>query len=209
MIAEGTTESTYDSEAKRVSIHARLFYSQDAVKWIDLQAVSKEAFARILKNKSLLTGDASTVFTISEDGTATAAEEEAGDDAEGKGAKFTELEVLRARVDAINAATGVVPVGCTVLDALNRVVPNRLFGGVPYPEKLEAYMHRTSPPGGATLAADLRGTWSVQSDPFKSVAICRSLLWPGYFFYYNGHELTWGSMYYGNGIRNNDLVFML
>lgn len=37
----------------------------------------------------------------------------------------------------------------------------------------------------------------------------RSLLWPGYFFYYAANELTWGSMYIGDGLRNNDLIFML
>ena len=42
---------------------------------------------------------------------------------------------------------------------MNRIVSNRLFPGVAYPEKLESYTHRTTPPGGATLAADLRGTW--------------------------------------------------
>lgn len=58
-------------------------------------------------------------------------------------------------------------------DAHNRIVPNRLFTGVAYPEKLESYMHRTAVPGGPTLAQDLRGTWSIHYDPFKQIAICR------------------------------------
>ena len=49
--------------------------------------------------------------------------------------------------------------GSVVANAMNRIVSNRLFPGVAYPEKLESYTHRTTPPGGATLAADLRGTW--------------------------------------------------
>lgn len=58
-------------------------------------------------------------------------------------------------------------------------------------------------------AQDLRGTWAVQYDAFKGVAQVRSLLFPGYFFYYAANELTWGSLYVGDGLRNNDLIFML
>ncbi len=58
-------------------------------------------------------------------------------------------------------------------DATNQIVSNRLFTGVAYPDKLESYMHRTTVPNGPTLAQDLRGSWSVQYDPFKKVAVCR------------------------------------
>lgn len=58
-------------------------------------------------------------------------------------------------------------------DAHNQIVSNRLFTGVAFPEKLESYMHRTAVPGGPTLAQDLRGSWSIQFDPFKKVATCR------------------------------------
>ena len=36
-----------------------------------------------------------------------------------------------------------------------------------------------------------------------------SLIYPGYTFYYDGRGLTWGGFYCGDGLRNNDLVFML
>ena len=50
---------------------------------------------------------------------------------------------------------------------------------------------------------------SVNYDPFKQVAAVRSLLFPGYTFYYAGQEATWGALYFGDGVRNNDLIFML
>ena len=50
---------------------------------------------------------------------------------------------------------------------------------------------------------------SVNYDPFKQVAVVRSLLFPGYTFYYAGHDCTWGALYMGDGVRNNDLIFML
>jgi radial spoke head protein 9 len=37
----------------------------------------------------------------------------------------------------------------------------------------------------------------------------RSLLYPGYHFYYSAHDLTWGGLYSGDGLRNDDLIFML
>lgn len=74
---------------------------------------------------------------------------------------------------------------------------------------LQAYSHRTELPDGKTLAKDVRGTWVIQYDEFRSIAVLRSLLYLGFFFYYNAREGTWGSMYCGDGMRNNDLVFML
>eukprot|EP00967_Tisochrysis_lutea_P013243 scaffold14782_cov22-Tisochrysis_lutea.AAC.1 len=92
-----------------------------------------------------------------------------------------ELAVLKHRIDMINDSTGVMPVHllnasrsgrredeasllilwslhAMLPDAHNCIVPNRLFTGLAYPEKLESYMHRTVAPGGPTLAQDLRGT---------------------------------------------------
>jgi hypothetical protein len=37
----------------------------------------------------------------------------------------------------------------------------------------------------------------------------RSLIYPGYSFYYDNRGLTWGGFYCGDGLRNFDLVFML
>jgi radial spoke head protein 9 len=41
------------------------------------------------------------------------------------------------------------------------------------------------------------------------VAVLRSLLAPGYCFYYNSSEMSWGGFYQGDGLRNTDLIFML
>jgi radial spoke head protein 9 len=99
-----------------------------------------------------------------------------------------------------------------IANAHNQVVPNRLFSGLDYPDKLESYVHRSSAleegkAGG--LAGDVRGSWSLQYDSFKGVAVLRSLLFPGYCFYYSSRDMTWGSLYVGDGMQNNDLVFML
>jgi hypothetical protein len=81
--------------------------------------------------------------------------------------------------------------------------------GAEYPDKLESYQHRTALPGGASLAHDVRGCWALHWDAFRGVAVLRSLLAPGYCFYYNAAELSWGGFYQGDGLRNRDLIFML
>ena len=40
-------------------------------------------------------------------------------------------------------------------------------------------------------------------------ALVRSMVWLGYTFYYDSQTATYGGMYVGTGIRNNDLIFML
>lgn len=64
------------------------------------------------------------------------------------GSQLSELQRLRSIVDNVNADTCVVPKGSLRLDASGKVVSNDGFQGVPYPDKLEAYIHGmvSSPP---------------------------------------------------------------
>ena len=55
--------------------------------------------------------------------------------------RVTELHRLRAAVDAVTDATAVVPARALMCDAARSVVPNPLFAGVAYPDKLESYLH--------------------------------------------------------------------
>jgi radial spoke head protein 9 len=64
-------------------------------------------------------------------------------------------------------------------------------------------------PDGPTLAEDVRGIWSLHWDAFSEVATVRCLLYPGYAFYYSHKALTWGGLYMGSGLKNNDLIFAL
>lgn len=209
LVAEGYNSAVLKDGV--VLFETKYYYSQDGVKWLDLQANEAATSARAFKIKAQLRGDPSQVYTVEEKNEAAAklVEGEGEEPPAPSVFELTELQVLRARIEDINSQTGVVPTGAMILDAHNHLVINKLFSGKQFPEKLESYQHRTTPPGGPTLAADLRGVWSVHYEPFKNIAVCRSLLCPGYFFYYNGHDNTWGSLYTGDGIRNNDLIFML
>ena len=49
--------------------------------------------------------------------------------------------------------------------------------------------------------------WSKQIDEgTNTIANIRSLVWPGYYFY---HTKQYGGMYYGYGIKNEDIEFLL
>lgn len=102
--------------------------------------------------------------------------------------------------------------GAYVANAHNQVVPARLFGGLAYPDRLECYVHRSAaleegPAGG--LAADVRGSWAAQWDSLRGLTLLRSLLWPGYAFFYSAPAQAWGGLYVGDGLRSDDLAFML
>lgn len=62
---------------------------------------------------------------------------------------------------------------------------------------------------GPSLADDVRGSWSLHHDKFKNRVTLRSLSYPGYTFYYDGAAQTFGGVYFGSGLKNTDLVFML
>ena len=51
--------------------------------------------------------------------------------------------------------------------------------------------------------------WSIFADVTKTVAVVRSQLWPGFFAYHRCNTNVCGHVYIGDGLRNNDLPFML
>ncbi|KAF6265861.1 radial spoke protein 9 [Scenedesmus sp. NREL 46B-D3] len=169
--------------------------------------------AHAAKLRMQLSGDPAFQYTVNDTagGPSSAAEPAADSEDSGKYV-VTEVQRLRTMIDNVNSATAVQPKGYFIANAHNEVVPNRLFSGLDYPDKLESYVHRSSlleEGKGGGLAGDVRGSWSLQYDSFKGVALLRSLLFPGYCFYYSSHGLTWASLYVGDGLQNNDLVFML
>ncbi|KAI8462338.1 MAG: radial spoke protein 9 [Monoraphidium minutum] len=213
LIAEGgcDTARVYGS---RVTFEPKVFFSQDGIRWADLPPLQPEVAARAARVRTMLTGDPAFQCGAGErdDPAAPGEAAGAGDGEDGGGAKstVTEAQRLRGMVDAINELAAVQPKGCCVANAHNQLVANKLFSGLEHPGKLESYQHRSQALApDASLAQDVRGSWSVAADPFKGVTVLRSLLYPGYFFYYDSRGLTWGGFYAGDGLRNDDLAFML
>ncbi|KIY96856.1 radial spoke protein 9 [Monoraphidium neglectum] len=209
LIAEGgcDTARVYGTQ---VTFEPKIFFSQDGIKWADLPRLEPEAAARAVRIRTMLTGDPAFQHNAAEADPAAAADDAGGGEgAAGPRVAVTEAQRLRGMVDAINELAAVQPVGCCVANAHNQLVTNKLFSGLEHPGKLESFQHRRALQPDASLAQDVRGGWSVAADAFKGVTLLRSLLYPGYFFYYDNRGLTWGGFYSGDGLRNNDLAFML
>ena len=53
------------------------------------------------------------------------------------------------------------------------------------------------------------GIWSIVFDTIHKKAEIKSFLWPGYYAFHIGHTSLFGGAYFGNGIKNKDVGFML
>ena len=51
--------------------------------------------------------------------------------------------------------------------------------------------------------------WSVRVDKGRGAAYLKSLVYPGYFFYHATGSGRFGGAYFGDGVRNEDIGFML
>lgn len=161
------------------------------------------------------------------DPTSTGEEEE--DEEEVVPDRFTELIRLSHTVRTIQMETGTVPAGAYIVGAKHNIMQNKSYAGLSDIEtfSLSSYYHfRVSSGLGASvlakkgvvkateffdpLAADTpSGVWSIQPNSNNTAACIRSLLWPGYFFFNTVGSPSYGGAYFGNGIKNRDVAFML
>lgn len=163
---------------------------------------------------SRFTGDSSTLL-----------EEEADE-----GETFSEVHRLAHTVAKIHNDTAVVPRGAWIVTATHEIVRNRAFEGAGNAAggKLSSYFHFRRPDSdkraaaldqpGIVPATDFLdplsedapdGAWAVQGSASGSTVAVRSLVWPGYHF---SHDVTTGAFagqYFGDGLKNADIAFML
>ena len=123
-----------------------------------------------------------------------------------------------------------MPRGAWLVDATHQVVKNKAYEGLSHEAagQLRSYFHFRAPlseraqmalekpgivrPGDFLdpIAEDgPPGTWGVQYDATNELACVRSFYWPGSYFC---HEIDTGnfvSVYFGDGLPNDDIQFML
>jgi radial spoke head protein 9 len=142
----------------------------------------------------------------------------------------TELDRLAYFVHTVERECQVVPIGSLKMTPLHEVRKNEGFKGLRGPSaiELENFVHfrrvltkekrdLIDRDEGIfnhqfldSLASDpLKGAWTVQKDTTESVILLRNKLWPGYYAYHRLNSQIYGGLYIGNGLRNNDLPFML
>ena len=143
---------------------------------------------------------------------------------------FKELDRLAYVVTAIENDTHVVPQGAFKLLPKHEVRRNVAFKGLAKEEQrdLSKYLHfRNVQSMGKKILIESdesvfrddifdvitedkpKGSWCVQLDSSKEIATVRSLLWPGYVAYNELGTGKFGGAYFGDGLKNKDLTFML
>jgi len=141
----------------------------------------------------------------------------------------TELNRLSHVVCSIENNCAVVPRGSFKFTPLKETIKNEAFRGlakdafsltswqhfrvVSQPDKV-SLMQRDEAVYNNGFLDDIqadypKGCWSLVKDCTESVANIRNNLWPGYYAFHRLNTPLYGSLYIGQGIRNNDLPFMV
>jgi len=139
---------------------------------------------------------------------------------------YTEKHHLAFLVSEIDNHTSVVPKGAFVVSPTHTIIGNSNFMGLSNSEAmdLENYYHFRKPEKtlrerngmiseteflDSILTTHPKGGWSLQVNPTRSTVTIRSLLFPGYSFSHDIATNKFSGVYFGNGVRNADIAFML
>lgn len=144
--------------------------------------------------------------------------------------RFREVHRLTQTVERIDHDCALVPRGALSLDAGKKVIVNGNNQGLGYETSLEAraYLHMRRPenPQGIALMRrpgivktddfmdcidrDMpKEMWSFSHDNAGMTAFVRNLYWDGYTFYTVVRNNEYGGAYFGTGVPNYDIAFML
>ena len=142
----------------------------------------------------------------------------------------TELDRLSYVVHTIERSCQACPKGAFKLTPLHSVQRNEAFKGLSaeeafevknwfhlrkleHKDKVEQMQRNESVYNNEFLDCvdkDLPAkAWSVLKDTTGTLATLRNSLWPGYYAFHKVRTNVYGSLYFGDGIRSNDLPFML
>ena len=144
--------------------------------------------------------------------------------------QVTELNRLSQVVNSIENNCAVVPKGSFKFTPLKETIANEAFRGltpdrafaldqyqhfrpVQNPEKV-GLMQRDESVYNHKFLDDVsvdfpKHSWSLTKDCTETVANIRNNLGPGFFAFHRVNTPIFGSIYIGNGVRNNDLPFMV
>jgi radial spoke head protein 9 len=133
-------------------------------------------------------------------------------------------------VQEVDDSCAVAPKGALILDARHRVVPSPSYKGLPAELALDvkSYVHWRAPrqadkkraleTKGLTQTTDFldpidqdepKGCWSPIFEPSACMATLRHQVYSGLVAFSSLTGPSYGYVYFGNGIRNDDIAFML
>eukprot|EP00842_Homolaphlyctis_polyrhiza_P004571 jgi/Hompol1/5114/HPOL_004191-RA len=212
IIAQSVGESLFDR---------KYFYTLDGASWFELPDVTPEEAKQAESIQARFSGDLSYEHVVPRNFA----------DPDSTETKLREEKRLAAVVAAINYEVQIVPRGAYYRDMNHTVRLNPEFTGLAKEDlnRVQNYLHfrdgfelttRTLADRINKYDEELdifesidldqpHGVWSVQSENGGSVALVRSLLWPGYTFLHSPSPLKFTSFYYGTGQKNHNIGFML
>ncbi|KAL0222232.1 hypothetical protein RCL1_002086 [Eukaryota sp. TZLM3-RCL] len=201
LIAEGLCEN----------LKPLFFFSLDGLQWAELPSFYPGLAEQVLLIRDPFRGDPTYSYKIFSE-------------------TISEAVRLSIVVHQIALDTSVVPRGAYKQTVDSRIVKNKLFEGIPVDDvtKLSSFLHRSKslphfdPTEIAEMGLDVvidcleplsndipTESWSINFSTHESLVIIRSLLWLGYAFFHHVEDTWYGGVYFGDGVRNNDLLFML
>jgi len=217
LIAKGIEES-YTTK--------KFFYCQDGVSWSQLPGVTpemSESVAKVSSHGLQLSGDISTSLEIPADPIPEGAEPPE----EPEEPKFvTEIERVAVMVETIESECAMCPAGALMKKADHSVVDSPTYGGLSYGKAIStaSYVFMNVPKSVSVLSDALSastdflqscsdivpsGALTCKFDEATNVVTWRSLLYPGFMAYAPVGSTAFGYCYFGDGLKNMDIAFML
>lgn len=200
------------------------FFCHDGVSWGMLPTPTDEDMAKFAKLPAglMLTGDASTIYTLPLD--APPEGEEPPEDPVAP--TLDELTRLAMIVLMIDTDCAMAPKGSLAMRASGAVVPSPTFVGLSAAAALDVgsyvFINKPKPKDVLTPAAEMasdfllpassivpKGALVARTDDSNDCVIVRSLLWPGFTAMTKPGTPSWGYCYFGSGMKNADIAFML
>lgn len=156
--------------------------------------------------------------------------EDGGGEEKPKKERFAEHHRLAYTVALIDHDAAIVPKGAFLLDATHQVIKARAYEGLSYEAAgmKRNYFHfrkPETPKAVATMAREglvrssdfldpisgdtPQAIWGLSHDETATKVVLRSFYWPGYTFFHEVGTGTYGGAYFGYGLANRDVAFML
>lgn len=225
----GKIQGTDDAYLICVGLQDR-FSGVPAKKFYYLTSTGKPELAELPELKAKFAQDAKKEvrkpFTGDPATTPEDAEEPEDEDAE----VYSEKHRLAYAVRKIDCNVSIVPRGAYIVTPSHRVLKNPAYEGLSHSmsSTLKSFYHFrraiTLKTMGALerkglvkatdfldpIAGDLPfGCWALKQNASRSMVTLSSLKFPGYHFFTKVNSSMYGGAYFGNGIENTDLIFMI
>lgn len=144
--------------------------------------------------------------------------------------RFCERHRLAYTVAVIDHDVATLPRGAFVVDASHAIVKNKSYEGLSFEAagNIANYYHFRAPESARAKACLAKpgivrpsdfmdpiaedqpsGVWALTYDNTSTMSILRNFYWPGYFFFHVIETNEYGGVYFGDGLANLDIAFML